>query len=181
MKPLTKASSLGMQPSLDRLRCIVVESGATALPPPSDGFDETIVVAQMAGEPPASFARRVMARVARFERPRRHFESLSLLTGNRHDWPSIAARKLIVLGLAAHARAQGGMPELLLKAPPQASPNARAALCGLIEEVMGTSTDPSVPVRLLFDGESPQSRAQRSGIFRALTAPDGHQVNRDIA
>jgi hypothetical protein len=115
MNPLSNAARLRPQPSPDRVRCIVIESGAPALTPSSDGFDETIVVTQTAGELPAVFAQRVMARVAGVERSRRYLESLTLLTGDRHDPASIAARRLIVLGLAAHARAQGRSSELLLR------------------------------------------------------------------
>lgn len=157
------------QPATNRARCIVVESGASALTPAADDFDETVVVTQTSGELPAVFAQRVMARVAGIERSRRHFESLTLLAGDRNDRASKAARRLIVLGLAAHARAHEGVCELLVGASPKVGPDARDELLGLVEEVLAASHGRHLPVRLVFGTESPQEAACPSGIFPALT------------
>jgi hypothetical protein len=151
------------------VHCIVVESGASSLTPASDGFDETIVVTQTTGESSAVFARRLMARIAGVERRRRHFESLTLLTGDRHDWASIAARRLIVRRLAAHARASGGSCELLLKASPNSGPETRAELLEVLEEVLSTLNGESVPVRLVFGPGMPPEPARRSDVPRAAT------------
>lgn len=102
MNSLTNGGQLPARSHADRVRCIVIEAGASWLTPVSDGFDETIVVTQTAGELPAVFAQRVMARVAGVEPAQRRLESLSLLLGDRQDRASIVARRLIVLGLAAH-------------------------------------------------------------------------------
>lgn len=176
MNSLSNVAQLRSQPCSDRVRCIVVESGAAALTRSSDGYDETIVVTQTAGELPAIFAQRVMARVAGVERSRRHLASLTLLTGDRRDPASIAARRLIVLGLVAHARAHGHSPELLLKASSKAGPETRAELLGLIEEVT-TSNERPFPVRLVFAPPQPPSEA-RSGIFPAATVSRERRAQR---
>jgi hypothetical protein len=175
MNSLTNGGLLPARSHADRVRCIVVEAGASWLTPVSDGFDETIVVTQTAGELPAVFAQRVMARVAGVERAHRRLESLSLLMGDRQDRASIAARRLIVLGLAAHARAHGGASELLLKASAKASTEARAELLGLVEEVMTTSNGQPVPVRLVFDDQRPTAET-RSGIFPAVSMSGEHRT-----
>lgn len=166
MSSLSNVASPRSHASPVRMRCIIIEPGAAPLAPACDGFDETVVVTQTAGEPPAVFAERVMARIAGVERSRQNFESLTFLTGDRHDWAAKAARRLIVLGLAAHARAHGGSSELLLKASPQARPETRAELLGLIDEVLATSDGTPVPVRLVFGAEPPPP--PRSGIFPAV-------------
>jgi hypothetical protein len=70
-----------------------------------------------------------------------------------------------VLGLAAHARVDGGSLELLLKASLKAGPETRAELLGLIEEVVATSDGRPVPVRLVFGAEMPPEPVRQSGIF----------------
>ncbi|HEX2875213.1 MAG TPA: hypothetical protein VHP33_28370 [Polyangiaceae bacterium] len=148
----------------DRLRCIVVESGAAGLTSPSAGFDETIVVTQTADELPAIFAQRVLARIASAERGHRRFESLVLQTGDRDDSASRAVRRLILLGMAAHGRAGAVPAELLLSASPWLAPERRVELLGLIEEVLASKERP-LPVRLVF-GVQPQPAAELgSGIF----------------
>jgi hypothetical protein len=168
MSSLNNAASLRSQPSPERIRCIVIESGASALTSAAGGFDETVVITQTAGELPAVFAQRVMARIAGIERSRRHFDSLTILTGDRRDWASKAARRLIVLGLAAHARAHGGASELLLHASLKAGPEARAELLGLTEEVLAQTKGAPLPVRLVFGPARPAEPAPRSGIFPAV-------------
>jgi hypothetical protein len=161
---LHSVSPLRPQHGALRLRCIVVESGAAALTPPSAGFDETIVVTQTADELPALFAQRVLARIANAERFHRHFESLTLLTGDRDDSASYAARRLILLGLAAHGRTGGGSPELLLCASPWLAAERRLELLGLVEEVLASKERP-VPVRLVFGAQPLPESELGSGIF----------------
>jgi hypothetical protein len=168
MSSLNTAASLRARPSPERIRCIVVESGAAALTSAADGFDETVVITQTGGDPPAVFAQRVMARIAGIERSRRHFDSLTILTGDRNDWASKVARRLIVLGLAAHACAHVGTPELLLKASLKAGPEMRAELLGLTEEVLAQAQGAPLPVRLVFGADLPPEPAPRSGIFPAV-------------
>lgn len=151
-------------PVQERLCCVVVENGSEPfVQRDADGFDETIGIAQMAGESPASFAHRVMARIANVERSGRHFASLTLLTGRRSDAASRAARRLLALGLAAHAKTRGSYANLLLQGHADASLEERSELLELVGEVREASE--AVAVRLFF-GEPPTPRpARRSGVF----------------
>lgn len=151
-------------PSQERLRCIVVERGSEPFAQQSaDGFDETIAIAQMPGELPAVFAQRVMGRLAGVERSGRHCESLTLLTGRQDDAASRAARRLLVLGLSAHANSKDQSTELLLQGHADASAQARGELLELVGEV--TEASGAVSVRLCFGESSSPRPARRSGVF----------------
>jgi hypothetical protein len=134
-----------------RIRCVVAERGSAGLEQTGGDFDETIVVAQLQDEPPSSFEQRVLTRVAGIERSGRHCESITMLTGNRHDLASTVARRRMVFGLARHGQARGELAELQLAAQPQAGPASRAELLGLIGEVLASAEGKSPAVRLLFD------------------------------
>lgn len=149
-----------------RVRCVVLERGATPLTQlGSDEFDQTIVIAQMGGEAPLAFAQRATSRIASLERSKRPFESATLLTGDAHDPAAKAARRLIVLGLAAAARAHGKLIELHLTAPPKAGQQVRAELLGLVEEIWASSGGKPIPVRLRFGAQLDAPDAPRSGVF----------------
>ena len=152
-------------PSPERLRCIVVECGSSSLAHrDAEGFDETIAIAQMPGEPAALFAQRAIARIVGVERSGRHFESLTLSTGREYDPAARAARRLLVHGLSAHARSREQSVEVLLQGHVDASPEQRCELLQLVGEVTASSSD-AVSVRLCF-GESSAPKAVRpSGIF----------------
>jgi hypothetical protein len=150
-------------PTRERLRCIVVESGSDCFAQRNaEGFDETIAIAQMAGEQPAVFAERTLARIAGVERSGRHFDSILVLTGDARDVASHAARRGVVLGLSAHARAHGQPTELLLQAQAEANVRQRTELLELVGEV--TESAGAISVRLCF-GESSPSAPPRSGVF----------------
>jgi hypothetical protein len=158
----------------ERLRCVVVESGASGLRQ-AGGFDETVVVAQMRGEPPFAFAQRVTEKIATVERSGRHFESATVLAGDQRDRASKAARRLVVLALSAHARARGGMSELALVSAAEGWPERSAELLGLAEELMVLPNADSVPVRVRFRaGVAPED--QPSGIFPAVGASKAQSV-----
>jgi hypothetical protein len=163
MKP-NAARAWRRLPLQERLRCIVVEIGSEPLAQRgADGFDETIAIAQMPGELPIHFAQRALARIAGVERSGRHFESLTLLTGRRGDAASRAARRLVVLGLSAHAGAQNSSTELLIQGHADASVQERSELFDLVGEV--TEASKAVSVRLCFDSASSPRAARRSGVF----------------
>jgi hypothetical protein len=151
-------------PTPERLRCIVMERGSSPLVERSaEGFDETIAIAQAPGELPAVFAQRAMARIAGIERSGRHFESITVMTSARGDAACRAARRLIVLGLSAHARTLGQAAELLLQAQADAGLEERSELLELVGEV--TEASGGISVRLCFV-EPPRARpAPRSGVF----------------
>jgi hypothetical protein len=133
------------------------------------GFDETIVVAQMQGEHPLAFARRVIDRIASVERSGRRFDSATVLTSRQHGFASRAARRQVALALSAHARGRGGMSELTLMSVAEAEPGGSDELLGLAEELMVLPNAKSVPVRVRFGAGSAEA-PRPSGIFPALSA-----------
>jgi hypothetical protein len=152
-----------------RVRCVIVESGANLLAETlADGFDETIGVAQTQGEPPLAFVQRAMARIEFVERSGKRFESAMLLTGGSHDRASKAARRLLVLGVAAQAGAYGALSELTLIADGDAASETRAEMLELAEEVTASPNAELVPVRVRFGAPTPAVRERRSGIFPAI-------------
>lgn len=151
-------------PSAEQVRCVVRELGASGdIPRGGDELDQTVVLAQMQGEAPLPFAQRVLDRIASLERTGRHFEAALVTTGDLDDHPTRAARSRIVLGLAAHARAHGGISELRLSAPADAGPPRRAELLGLVEEVWALGGERPIPIRVSFDDSAPAE--EQSGIF----------------
>ncbi len=153
-------------PRNERLRCVVLERGAGRLTEAA-GFDETIVVAQMQGESPLAFAHRVIERIASMDRSGRSFESATLLVGSRDDRPAKAARRLMALALSAHARARDDFSELTLAAVDETTPEGRAELLGLAEELMAQPNSSCVPVRVRL-GSGATETERKSGIFRAV-------------
>jgi|SRR6478752_3840824 len=168
------------QPSLttELIRCVVLEAGSLPLTDSdAEGFDQTIVIAQMQGELPALFAQRTLERLASVERSGRRLEAATLLTGDRHDPASSAARRLIAMGLSASARAHGPghVAKLTLYAPPKFCSQQCAELLGLAEEVTALGQGEHVPVRVRFDEESPAPSRRRSGFFPAPRAPTSRE------
>jgi hypothetical protein len=169
MKAESGARSCWSLPDTARLRCVVIESGSFPLTQAgAEDFDETLVIAQMRGEPAAVFAQRALARIASIERAGRRFDAATVLTGDGDDAATLAARRLIVLGLSTHGSANGGMTELLLTARPKASLEVRFGLLGLVEEVLGSSNGPQVPVRLRFGEPAQRGPEPRSGVFHSM-------------
>jgi len=160
-RPPVRAAS-----SPQRLRLLVVEQGASPMRRDgSDEFDETLVVAQLPTESPSAFAHRILERLALAERAGRHFEAAVLLTGRHHDALASAARRLLVLGLAAHGASHATPCALQLDALPSASAHAREALLALVEEVASVNERGAAPVRLCFGATGPTSSEPTSGTF----------------
>lgn len=120
-----------------------------------DEFDETMAIAQLPGEMPVDFAQRTLAKIASVERSGRHFEALALLTGDHHDGPARAARRLIVLSLSTHASTHGASAALLLRADHRTSDEARSQLLELVAEATESSAGNGPGIRLRF--EEPQA------------------------
>jgi hypothetical protein len=150
------------------MRCVVVESGS-GQPTRADGFDETVVIAQMRDEAPLAFAQRVIERIAAVERSGRRFESAAVLAGEQRDRAAQAARRLVVLALSAHARARGGMSELTLASVDGAEPGRSAELFQLTEELMALPNAEAIPVRVRF-GLAIAGAQRQSGIFPAFAS-----------
>jgi hypothetical protein len=156
------------------IRCVVIESGSLPLTDAdAENFDQTLVIAQMQDEPSSAFAERTLERLVGVERSGRRFTSITLQAGNQRDAAAQAARRRIVLALAAHAQATPGFGMFTLRAAREAAPEHRAELLDLAADVMayrgGCAPDaPAEPVgvRLRFDAGAPAARRQ-SGTFQA--------------
>lgn len=158
--PTTTRSTPG---SVVRRRLIVVERGASLFSREgAEDFDETTAVTQLEGESDVELAQRALSRIALAERSGRRFNSAMLFVG---ESGSSAARRLIGLGLAAHA--DSDLTELVVVAPPDASAELRASLLELTEDLLFAPEHSPLPIRLCF-AESERAPEQRSGTFWRL-------------
>jgi hypothetical protein len=133
------------QPSV---RVVVREDGAArfeseVLP---DGRDETVVLAQLRGEPPADAVRRALARIASIERSGRTIESAVLLVAPWSDAELIASRSLVTRALVAHMAASR-RGELVISAE-DADESAYGDLNDLADALRAESLRSGVDVRL---------------------------------
>lgn len=166
MRPLAVPSTTRSTPdSVVRRRLIVVERGASLFTRDgAEDFDETTAVTQLEGESEAELAQRALGRIALAERSGRRFSSAMLFVG---ETGSSAARRLIGLGLAAHAAAASELTELVVVAPPNASAELRASLLELTEDLLFAPEHSPLPIRLCF-AEPERAPDQRSGTFWRL-------------
>lgn len=143
--------SASLRAASERLRCVIIESGSLPLAEAgSEGYDETIVIAQMQGELPAEFAARVSERLAVLERVGKDFESKVLLIGNRHDQEASGSRREIIAGLSRRDRARCGTSELTLMIDHDSGADQRAELLALAEAAMALPNAELMPIRLRF-------------------------------
>lgn len=152
-------------------QCIVIEHGSASpyrVPPAI--FEETAVIAQSTSESANAFAHRVLSRIAAMERLGRRFQTMAVLTAERHDRASKAARRLIVLALAAHVRAFGQPAELVLRSRPSATDDERRELLELAGEA--TESTSALSVKVKFDELLPVSGRRRSGVFARSACGD---------
>jgi hypothetical protein len=159
-----------IKPSSDqgeRAHFLIKETGSPLLTASASGHaDQTVVVAQMRDERPTDFALRALERLAAVERAGGHFESAAVHTGTRHDAEALAARRLMVWGLATHAQVHGALNELVLEANEQTPAPARDSLLGLVDDLIS-----AVPVRLRFVHSQPVSEPEDSGVFWQAPLP----------
>lgn len=143
-------------------RLILLEEGADKLVPTAEGgWEETIAIAQLPGERPIDFADRALHRIATLERFNRSFRYAELHTA-ASDAPDIqAARRLIALGIAAHAESTQSLDELVVCAPAHATWDQRVSLLELADELLLCSErKPPLAVRLRFlELQAPQASA----------------------
>jgi hypothetical protein len=146
---------------------LVVEGGATVISPNgADGFDETVALLELEGDEPADFADRVFLRLAAAERSGQCFEAVLLLVGSSSEASVHAARRLIALGIAAHAEASPHLSELVIVASANAPAALRYQLLELADELVLNPDQKPLPVRVRFD--EPQ-RGPVSGVFERVT------------
>jgi hypothetical protein len=150
-----------------RRRLLVVEGGATVLSPDgADGFDETVALLELEGDEPADFADRVLYRLAAAAQTGRSFDAVSLFIGSSSDANVHAARRLIALGVAAHAATSPHLAELVIAARADASEELRYQLLELADELVLSTDHQPLPVRVRF--AEPQ-RGPISGVFERVT------------
>lgn len=160
------------------VRLVAVEDGAHGLESriTPDGGEETVVVAQWGGEPPASLIIRVAARIGALERSGKKVGRAILLVGERRDDQAIAARRLVARALLSHLLSSNGT-ELVLDAV-GARADARHELLSEVEAMLEELERPSVPIRLQFRRE--RAPFQESGIYPITRAVEGpHQKSAD--
>jgi hypothetical protein len=167
---MVASSALKSLPSSNsrRRRLIVMERGSSTFARDSlDEFDETVAVTQLHGERPDDFAKRVLRRIAGAERSGQNFQAAMLMAGKADDDATRAARRMIALAISAHAKLSGIRPEVVLMASPDASPDARARLLELVDELVCGAEGEPLPVRLCFSDTKPAAEL-RSGVFLSL-------------
>jgi hypothetical protein len=151
--------SVSVTRRVERLRCVVVESGAPLLVESgATSFDETIVIAETPGEAPSAFAQRFAERLAQLERTGRHPESVVVLVGSGNDPETTAARRRMVTVLSSHARAQGALSELTLITEHHRDAEQQAELFALAEAVTALPNAELMPVRVRFGQGTPEPR-----------------------
>ena len=145
-------------------RLIVVEDGAWGLDSSLsvDASDETVVVAQGAGEDPVELPFRVMGRIALIERAGRSIERAVVVMAPKLEPQSQAARALIARTLHAHMRARG--PGELVLAAHGVQAELRLELLTLVETLL-SEHESSVIIRLRFHDDG--SRLVTEGASKA--------------
>jgi hypothetical protein len=150
-----------------RRRLLVVEGGATVFNPDgADGFDETVALLELEGDKPADFANRVMRRLATAERAGQSFDAVLLFIGSSSEASVHAARRLVALGVAAHALTSPHLSELVVVARANAPEELRYQLLELADELILSSDQAPLPVRVRFDD---LKAAPVSGVYERIT------------
>ena len=161
------ASVLKLRPPVTaaRRRLLVVEGGASVMSADgADGFDETVALLELEGDEPADFADRVLRRLATGEQSGHGFDAVLFFVGTSSDAKVQAARRLIALGVAAHASANPELSELLIIASPHGPEALRNQLLDLADELVLSADQEPLPVRVRFSEPEREPR-MRSGVF----------------
>lgn len=133
-----------------RRRLIVVEAGASASPEVDGAYDETVVVAQLAGEPSIAFADRALHRLAATEQSHEPFHQAILCAAESCEDDTRASRRLIALALASHAASSHTLGELVVCAPVDTSREERDSLMSLADDLVSFEGLPQLPIRMRF-------------------------------
>lgn len=134
-----------------RVRLLLKELGSSPLTSGgSDEFDETLVIVQTPGERPAAFARRAVERMGALARSGRRVDVARVMTGTHHDPESKAARRLVTLTVVDHAKARGGISELVLDGAAKGGAEIHEQLLELAGEVLAAPQSERIPVRVCF-------------------------------
>jgi hypothetical protein len=151
-----------------RFRLLIKEAGSSPLTSGgADAFDETVVIAQMKGETPVSFAQRAIERITGLQRAGRRLSAATLQTGTRHDPATSVARRSILVALLNEAGLGAAMSEVLLEAACDAGSESAGELLSLVDELLQLPECDALPVRLRFEGLAEPSPEADSGVFWA--------------
>jgi hypothetical protein len=152
LRERSRSSSL----SLHRRRLVVIEKDAPSVTCQGDeSREEAVVIAQLPDEAPAQLAQRVLQRIALAERTGQSFHEAFLCTSATDDSATRAARRLITLGVAAHADVAHCLDELVLCAPSDADFAQRESLVRLADDAVLAGKEKPVRVRLCFVSDGP--------------------------
>ena len=150
-----------------RRRLLVVEGGAAVFSPDgADGFDETVALLELEGDQPADFADRVLRRLATAEHSGQSFDAVLMFIGSSCDASARAARRLVALGVAAHAETSPHLSELVIVTAADAPEDLRYQLLELADELILGSDQAPLPVRVRFGDPK---RPPISGVFERVT------------
>jgi len=142
--------------SRERVRCVIVENGSLPLDEAgTDGYDETVVIAQMKDELPGAFGERVTSRLASLERAGKTSDAALVLVGSRNDAASSASRRRVMLVLCRYLRAGAANAEVTLMTQRGLASEQHAELLDLAEAMLALPS----PLRVLFKLRFGQPRA----------------------
>lgn len=140
-----------------RRRLIIVEDRAPSMIGTSErGVAEVVVISQLPGEAAAELAQRALHRMALAERTGRPFHEAYLCTAATDESATRAARRLMTLGVAAHADSAHSLNELVLCAHSDADLAQREALVRLADDAVLAGKEKPLRVRLRFVDEAPR-------------------------
>lgn len=153
-----------------RRRLVIVEQNAPSTTGTGEkSFAEAVVVSQLPGEGASELAQRALHRIALAESTGRPFHEAYLCTSATDDSATRAARRLMTLGVAAHADAAHTLNELVLCAPSDADFAQRDALVRLADDAVLAGKDKPLRVRLCFLEEALPFAAPRARAGIAAT------------
>lgn len=165
MRALSAIKHPGVARSPARLRVLVKEAGSPRLDcGGAEGYDETVIIAQMKGESPAEFSERALERLEALARSGKALCAITLQTGIHHDRATSAARAAILTALAAYARRGGSLAELLVEAASTGADD-RSQLMGLVDQLLTLPEGEALPVRLRFREVAVLPEDADSGVF----------------
>jgi hypothetical protein len=146
---MTASSHARTNESHERRRLILLEEGTARLTRwIATNCDETVIVAKLPGETALDFADRALQRIIASERSGRSFHHAALCTLAPLDADARIARRLIALGLAAHAESARTLDALIIYAPVDANLVERQVLIELADDLALATEGKPLPVRL---------------------------------
>lgn len=155
-----------------RLRLLVKEVGSLPLESGSaEAFDETVVIAQMKGESPESFAERTLERFAALTRSGRRLGAVTLQVGTANDALACSLRRASLLALVKNSALSACASEILLEAPATLQADEHQALLALVDDLLQLPECAKLAVRLRFHAVCEAAPEADSGVFWLAPRP----------